>query len=91
MASCKDRRKLAEQFAVAARQHSEAVTRLVQHEGTSSHTEYSALLSAANKTHERCDRAGVDFKHHVATHGCGVSANESEVAASAHVTASAGI
>ena len=91
MASCKDRQKLAEQFAVAARQHSEAVTRLVQHEGTSSHTEYSALLSAANKTHGRCDRAGLDFIHHVATHGCGVSANESLVPASTYISARAGI
>jgi hypothetical protein len=90
MSSCKDRRKLAEQFAVAARQHSEAVARLVLHEGTSSDVEYGSLRKVMIEAQYCCDSAGVEFEQHVAAHGCGVFTKESRVPASTHVTASAG-
>jgi hypothetical protein len=91
MSYCNDRRKLAEQFALAAREYSEAVARLVLHEGPPSDAEYGALRSVVIKTHERCERDGVEFEQHVATHGCGVSTKESFSFAPAHVSASAGL
>ena len=91
MASCKDRRRFAEQFALASREYSEAVTRLVQHEGPPSNAEYNGLRSAVIEAHARCEGAGVKFDQHVATHGCGVFTDESRFGASAHLTASAGV
>jgi len=91
MASCKDRRRLAEQFAQTAREYSEAVARLVLYEGPPSQAEYSALRSVVNEAQDRCDRAGAEFEQHVATHGCGVFTEKPLPAASAHITASAGI
>ena len=90
MALCNDRRRLAEQFALFAREYSEAVARLAQHEGPSSNAEYGALLSAVNETRQRCECAGVDFEQHVAVHDCGVVTNKS-FSATVRVTASAGI
>ena len=89
MASCKDRRRFAEQFALAAREYSEAVARLVQHEGPPSHAEYSGLRSAVVEAHARSEGAGVEFEQHVATHGCGLFSDESRFAAPSHLTASA--
>jgi hypothetical protein len=91
MASCNDRRRLAEQFALAAREYSEAVARLVQHEGPPSHAEYGELRSVVTEAHERCVSAGVEFDQHVETHGCDVFPKKSRSAASHHVTASAGV
>jgi hypothetical protein len=91
MSSCNDRRKLAEQFALATREYSEAVARLVQHEGPPSDAEYGALRSVVNETHERCEIAGVEFEQHVAAHGSGVIMNKSRLAKSAHASASASI
>lgn len=91
MASCKDRRRFAEQFALAAREYSEAVARLVQHEGPPSQTEYSGLRSAVFEAHARCEGAGAEFEQHVATHGCGLFSEESRLVASAPLTASAGV
>jgi hypothetical protein len=89
MTCCNDRRRLAEQFAVAAREHSDAVVRLVQHEGPSSHAEYNRLRTVVTEAYERCDNAGTEFEQHVTTHGCGVITKESRVFASTHVAASA--
>jgi hypothetical protein len=83
MSSCNNRRRLAEQFALAAREYSEAVTRLVQHEGPPSHAEYGALRLVVIEAQERCESAGVEFERHVATHSCGLFKNESRFAASA--------
>ena len=91
MTSCNDRRRLAEQFALAAREYSEAVARLVQHEGPPSNAEYSTLRSVMIEVQERCESAGVAFEQHVATHGCGAFKNKSRFGASAQVTASAGV
>jgi len=91
MTSCNDRRRLAEQFALAAREYSEAVARLVQHEGPPSNAEYSTLRSVMIEVQERCESAGVAFEQHVATHGCGAFENECRFAASAQITASAGV
>jgi uncharacterized membrane protein len=91
MASCNDRRRLAEQFALAAREYSEAVARLVQHEGLPSQGEYSKFRSVMTETLERCEMARVEFEQHVATHGCGAFENECRFAASAQITASAGV
>jgi hypothetical protein len=85
MASCNDRRKLAEQFALVAREYSEAVARLVQHEGPPSQGEYSTFRSVMIETLERCEMARVEFEQHVATHRCCVFTKESLFAASAHV------
>ena len=76
MPSCYDRRKLAEHFALAAREYSEAVTRLVQHEGPPTQDEYGALRSVVTDAKERCESAGVEFEQHVTTHGCGVTSND---------------
>jgi hypothetical protein len=91
MASCNDRRRLAEQFALAAREYSEAVARLVQHEGLPSNAEYTTLRSVMIEVQKRCESAGAAFEQHVATHGCGAFKNESLFTASAQVTASAGV
>jgi hypothetical protein len=84
MALCKDRRRLAEEFALSAREYSDAAARLAQHEGPSSNVDYGALLSAVNEIYKRCEDAGVGFEQHVAAHECGVSRP-------VRVTASAGI
>ena len=89
MTYCNDRRRLAEQFALAAREYSEAVIRLVQHEGPPSHAEYDALRSGVIEAVERCESAGVDFEQHVALHGCGVIANKSRRVESAYASACA--
>jgi hypothetical protein len=82
---CSDRRRLAEQFALAAREYSEAVALLAQHAGPSSNVEYGALLSAVNEKRQRCECAGVDFEQHVAAHDCGVSRLAVRVPASAGI------
>jgi hypothetical protein len=86
MSSCNDRRKLAEQFARAAREYSEAVAQLVLHEGPPSVAEYGELRSVVNRTHERCETAGVDFEQHVAIHGCGIFTNKSHRATADRAT-----
>jgi hypothetical protein len=91
MTACNDRRRLAEQFALAAREYSEAVTRLVQHEGPPAQAEYDALRSNVIEAHDRSESAGVEFVQHVATHGCAAFTNKSAVVASTLVTASAGV
>jgi hypothetical protein len=91
MSCCKVHRKLAEQFALAAREYSEAVARLVLHEGPPSDAEYGALRSVVIKTHECCEIAGVEFEQHFAAHGSGVIMNKSRLAKSAHASASASI
>jgi hypothetical protein len=87
MVCCNDRRRLAEQFAVAAREYSEAVTRLVLHEGPSTQAEFSTLRSVLIEAQERCERAGVEFEQHVASHDCDVFSKKPR----AHVTASVGV
>jgi hypothetical protein len=89
MTTCNDRRRFAEQFALAAREYFEAVTRLVQHEGPPAQAEYDALRSIVIEAQERCGCAGVEFVQHVATHGCAVFTNKSAVVASTFVTANA--
>jgi hypothetical protein len=89
MTPCNDRRRLAEQFALAAREYSEAVARLVLHEGPSSHAEYGTLRSGVIEAQERCVSAGVEFGQHVALHGCGVFTNKSRRVKSAYASASA--
>lgn len=91
MTYCNHRRKLAEQFALAAREYSEAVARLVMHEGPPSDVEYGALGSAVIEAQERCESAGVEFEQHVALHGCGVFTNKSRRAKSADASASASV
>ena len=91
MPCCNDRRKLAEQFALAAREYSEVVARWVLHEGPPTHVEYSALRLAVIEAHERCESAGVEFEQHVALHGCAVFTNKSRRAKSADASASASI
>ena len=83
MASSKDRRRLAEQFALAAREYSEAVARLVLYEGPPTHAEYSTLRSIMIEAQERCESARVEFEQHVATHSCDVFTKKSH----ANVTA----
>ena len=87
MASCNDRRRLAEQFALAAREYSEAVARLVLHEGPPTDAEYSTLRSAVIETQERCVSAGVEYEQHVVTHSCDVFTKKSRT----HIRASVGI
>jgi hypothetical protein len=89
MTYCNDRRRLAQQFAVAAREYSEAVVRLVQHEGPASQAEYSALRSRVIEAQERCVSAGEEFEQHVALHGCAVFTNKSRLSKSAPASASA--
>lgn len=89
MTSCDQRRRLAEQFAIAAREYSEAVAQLVQQAGPPSQTEHSVLRSVMIEAHDRCESAGVEFERHVATHGCSLFASKSHFAESAHVTADA--
>ena len=90
MSSCNNRRRLAEQFALAAREYAEAVAGLVLHEGPPAQDQYGALRAVVTDAHERCESAGVEFEQHVTTHRCGVFKNESRVAASGYATSSAG-
>jgi hypothetical protein len=90
MTCCNDRRRFAEQFALAAREYSEAVARLVQHEGPPARAEYDALRSVVIEAQERCERAGGEFEQHLTKHGCGAFTNQSLDAASP-VAASRGI
>jgi hypothetical protein len=87
MVCCGDRRRLAEQFAIAAREYSEAVARLVLHQGPPSHAEYSTLRHSVIDAQERCVSVGVEFEQHVAMHGCDLDTKRSR----AHVMASAGV
>ena len=87
MSFCKDRRRFAEQFALAAREYSEAVARLVLHEGPPSHAEYSTLRSSLIETQERCVTAGVEFEQHLASHDCDVRTKKSRD----YLTASVGV
>ena len=89
MASCNDRRKLAEQFAIAAREYSEAVARWVLHNSPPSHGEYSTLRSSVIEAQERCVTAGVEFEQHVAMHDCDVITKKSR--ARTDVAASVGV
>ena len=89
MSFCNDRLKLAEQFATAAREYSEAVARLVLHEGPPSHAEYGTLRTGMIEVQERCENAGMKFEQHVALHGCAVFTNKSRGPKSAHASARA--
>ena len=88
MASCKDRRKLAEVFATAGREYSEAITRLVAHEVLSA-AKYRTLRLIMIEALDRCDRARIEFEQHLAMHRCGEShfASASDVSSTGTATA----
>jgi len=67
---CKTRCELAEQFAIAARQYSEAVIILTQYEGTCSQSDYVRLRAGVEQAEQRSESACFAFEEHLKRHGC---------------------
>jgi hypothetical protein len=67
---CKTRRELAEQFAIAARQYSEAVILLAKYEGTFLQTDYVCLRAGVEQADQRLERSLFAFEEHLKRHGC---------------------
>ena len=80
MVFCNDRRRLAEVFATAGREYSEAITRLVADEVLPAE-EYGRLRSVMIEAQDRCDHARIEFEQHVAIHRCGKSSDISRAGA----------
>ena len=70
--NCATRRKLAEQFAHAARVYAETAVRLATL-GTSG-TDYIGLRGDTEEAHRRSETAFTAFSEHVASHECGEAA-----------------
>jgi hypothetical protein len=68
--SCKDRRKLAEEYAIATRVYSDAVARLAQHSGISSEEEYHSLRMIMVEARNQSENAAMEFERHLAKHCC---------------------
>jgi hypothetical protein len=68
--SCKDRRKFAEQFAIATRAYSDAVAQLATHRGATSEPEYHRLEIVVAEARRESENTGMELQRHVATHAC---------------------
>jgi hypothetical protein len=66
---CQIRRKLAEEFATAARLYAEAVSALA---ANSTDSRYSELLDRMKQALQDCEVTGIAFESHVRTHQCQV-------------------
>ena len=69
---CADRRRLAEQFATAAREYSEAVIRAMVLD-PAGEQDNDVLHIAVSEAEERSRKAGLEYEHHVQTHRCAES------------------
>jgi len=72
---CAIRRRLAEQFAIAARLYGEAVVLYTGFEGPTADVEYIHLRDAAREAQQRAEVARVLFEEHVDLHRCGQQSN----------------
>ena len=68
--SCNDRRKLAEEFAIATRMYSDAVAELATHRGATSDPEYRRLQAVVDHALRESENTGTELQRHVAMHGC---------------------
>jgi hypothetical protein len=68
--SCQTRRELAERFATAARQYSEAVVHFTEFPGKLSQGDYDRLRTAVEKAQVHSERMCYKFEEHVRSHGC---------------------
>jgi hypothetical protein len=66
---CEVRRRLAEAFAINARQYADAVVSLTRAQNASIE-EYARLRDAAEKAKARVGQSGVAFEEHVDQHQC---------------------
>jgi hypothetical protein len=64
------RRRLAEEFAIAARLHAEAVISFTHAVGKVSPDEYRLLRTAVKEAQLRVEAAGAAFDGHVKAHSC---------------------
>ena len=69
---CEVRRRLAEEYATAARVYAEAVVMLTRNQANS-HIDYSRLREAAEKARERSEATRVAFEEHIDLHQCGTA------------------
>jgi hypothetical protein len=69
--NCPVRRRLGEEFALAARLYAEAVVQLMRDPITMSDRDYQQLHAAVEQARARSEVAGRAFKEHVESHGCG--------------------
>ena len=69
-ALCPDRRRLAEEFAIATREYSDAVAELASHCGAISEAQYQKLRVAADAARLDSENTGMELQRHVAMHAC---------------------
>lgn len=67
---CQEKRKLAEAFAIAARQYSEAAANFARATGGMAESEFERLRMAVREGQQRSERAGTLFEEHLKRHGC---------------------
>jgi hypothetical protein len=67
--SCETRRKLAEEFAIAARMYADTVA-LLTRGGTTPGEKYDQLRRAAEEARQRAETARILFEEHVDLHRC---------------------
>ena len=67
---CTDRERLSEKFAIAAREVSEAVVKLVQDRGRSSEARYVQLRTNAREARRQSEMNESDLARHIEEHGC---------------------
>lgn len=72
-APCETRRKLAEQFAIAARLYAETAAFFAQHPGDLSENDLAKLRIAAREAQQRSEEIHTQFEEHIESHGCLVS------------------
>jgi len=68
--SCEVKRRLSEQFAIAARRFDEAVVLLTNHPSQMTPGEHERLWTDSRQALERADAAARAYKEHVDAHGC---------------------
>lgn len=69
-AICPDRRRLAEEFAIATRAYSDAVVQFATHRGTTSEAEYQRLRGVMDQAQQDSENTGTELQRHVTSHRC---------------------
>lgn len=67
---CTERQRLAERFAEAAQDYSNAVAQLAEHRGTTSKLEYYKLRLLVDESRQDSEAAGRALERHISRHGC---------------------
>ena len=68
--SCNERRKLAEEFAIATRKYSDAVAELASLRGATIEAQYQKLRVVADQARQDSESTGMELQRHIASHGC---------------------